>query len=161
MRDVPVIDTLRYAARLRHAGVEPRQAEGMATALNDELATSVLTKADLDERLLPIQRELTEIRTSLESRVDSLESRIDSLDLKIDSRVDGLNMRIDAQDAKFEARFDALGAKMTAMMTMMIFGFTLLTALGFYSALPRAEQVVAPAPAEQEETVAERVHAAP
>ncbi len=93
MRSVPVIDTSRYAAELRESGVEPRQADGMARALNDELAGRVLTKADLDERLLPIQHELTELGT-----------RLDAMDVKFETKFDAL-------DGKFETKFDALDKK--------------------------------------------------
>ena len=92
------------------------------------METSVLTKADLDARLLPIQGELTEIRADLTT---------------------------------MEAKFDALGTKLTAMVTMMIFGFTLLTALGFYSAIPASGQSASPAPAGQDAGRAERTRAAP
>lgn len=42
------IDTLRYANRLKEAGVEPGQAEAMARALGDELADQLATKADIN-----------------------------------------------------------------------------------------------------------------
>ncbi len=41
-----VIDTLRYANSLKAAGVEPRQAEAMSRAINDELTEGVATKRD-------------------------------------------------------------------------------------------------------------------
>ena len=43
-----VIDTLRYADRLKAAGVEPGQAEAMSRALNAELTEGLATKSDLD-----------------------------------------------------------------------------------------------------------------
>ena len=74
-----VIDTLRYADRLKAAGVETHQAEAMSRALNDELAGSVATKQDLDRA------------------VDELGGEI----AKVDAKVDAL-------DAKFDAKFGAL-----------------------------------------------------
>ena len=41
-------DTLRFANRLKEAGVEPGQAEAMARALGDELADQLATKADIN-----------------------------------------------------------------------------------------------------------------
>ncbi len=42
------IDTLRFAHRLKEAGVDPGQAEAMARALGDELADQLATKADIN-----------------------------------------------------------------------------------------------------------------
>jgi hypothetical protein len=42
------IDTLRFANRLKEAGVEAEQAEAMARALGDELADQLATKADIN-----------------------------------------------------------------------------------------------------------------
>ena len=42
-----IIDTLRYARRLKEAGVAPEQAEAMADALSEEFVPSLATKADL------------------------------------------------------------------------------------------------------------------
>ena len=42
------IDTLRFANRLKEAGVEPGQAEARARALGDELADQLATKADIN-----------------------------------------------------------------------------------------------------------------
>ena len=165
MRAVPVIDTSRYAAELRGSGVEPRQAEGMARALNNELAGRVLTKAYLDERLLPIQQELTSLGARLdvmEVKFDALdekgEARSNALDEKFETKFNALNEKFEtkfsaldekfetkfsALDEKFETKFSALDAKITVLITMMLFGFTLLTALGLYNALPRPTQTAA------------------
>ena len=42
--ETTVIDTLRFANRLKEAGVEPGQAEAMSRAFNDELLEGVATK---------------------------------------------------------------------------------------------------------------------
>ena len=42
-----IIDTLRYARRLKEAGVAPAQAEAMADALAVELVPNLVTRADL------------------------------------------------------------------------------------------------------------------
>ncbi len=41
------IDTLRFARKLRNAGLPDEQAEAMAAALGEELADHLATKADL------------------------------------------------------------------------------------------------------------------
>ena len=53
-----VIDTLRYARRLRDAGVPAEQAEAMADAIGSELVENLATKSDLDNAV-------TEIRDTL------------------------------------------------------------------------------------------------
>ena len=60
---VSVIDTLRYADRLKTAGVETRQAEAMSRALNDELAGGVATKQDLDRAVDLLRGEIGKVET--------------------------------------------------------------------------------------------------
>ena len=50
-----VIDTLRYARRLRDAGVPPEQAEAMADAIGSELVENLATKSDLDRAVAEIK----------------------------------------------------------------------------------------------------------
>lgn len=49
------IDTLRYARRLRDAGVPAEQAEAMADAIGSELVENLATKADLDTAVAEIR----------------------------------------------------------------------------------------------------------
>ena len=60
---VSVIDTLRYADRLKTAGVETRQAEAMSRALNDELAVGVATKQDLDRAVDTLKGGIAKVET--------------------------------------------------------------------------------------------------
>ena len=53
-----VIDTLKFANHLKKAGFEPRQAEGLAHALGDEMAERMVTKRDLDDAVLAINTTL-------------------------------------------------------------------------------------------------------
>jgi hypothetical protein len=104
--DSSVIDTLRYADRLKAAGVETRQAEAMSRALNDELAAGVATKQDLDRA------------------VDELRGEI----AKVDAKVDAL-------DAKFDAKFDALSGKFETQGRYVFLVLALIAALGLYNAV--------------------------
>lgn len=45
--EATVIDTLRYADRVKAAGVEPNEAQATSRALNEKLARGVVTKDDL------------------------------------------------------------------------------------------------------------------
>ena len=101
-----VIDTLRYADRLKAAGVETRQAEAMSRALNDELAGSVATKQDLDRA------------------VDELRGEI----AKVDAKVDAL-------DAKFDAKFGALSERFETQGRYVFLVLALIAALGLYNAV--------------------------
>ncbi len=69
-----VIDTLRYAVRLKEAGVEPAHAEAMPRALNDELTEGLATKADLDSAV-----------TGLNARFDAVDARFDAVDARFDA----------------------------------------------------------------------------
>ncbi|MCY4012478.1 MAG: hypothetical protein OXG82_07175 [Gammaproteobacteria bacterium] len=60
-----VIDTLRYANRLKDAGVDGRQAEAMALAINDELVSGLATKDDLNNAVGELRGELGELRAEL------------------------------------------------------------------------------------------------
>ena len=64
-----VIDTLRYANRLKDAGVEAVQAEAMAFAINDELVSGLATKADID-------RAASGLRTDLDQAVGALRDEL-------------------------------------------------------------------------------------
>ena len=104
--DSSVIDTLRYADRLKAAGVESRQAEAMSRALNDELAGGVATKQDLDRA------------------VDELRGEI----AKVDAKVDAL-------DAKFDAKFGALSERFETQGRYVFLVLALIAALGLYNAV--------------------------
>ncbi len=151
-----VIDTLRFADRLKEAGFEGPQAEGMARALGDELAERMLTRRDLQEALRPIDARFD----SMESRFDSMESRFDAMESRFDARFEAVDARFEAVDARFEAvdarfdamedkfdaKFDAMGAeirsvhrelsgKFNVLVGVMALGFTLLAGLGGYNAV--------------------------
>ncbi len=140
-----VIDTLRFADRLKAAGFEAPHAEGMARALGDELAERMLTKSDLDEALRPIYARFDAIDAqfdAIDARFVGIDARFVGIDGKfvgingkfvgidgkfeaidkkfeaIDARFDAIDVRFDAIDAKFvaiDARFDAIDAKFVAI----------------------------------------------
>ena len=55
-----IIDTLRYARRLKEAGVAPAQAEAMADALAVELVPNLVTKTDLGNAVSELKADLAE-----------------------------------------------------------------------------------------------------
>ena len=70
-----VIDTLKYADRLKDAGVEHRQAEAMSRALNDELTGGVATKDDLAQAVVELKTEITKVDAKLEAMDKKFESQ--------------------------------------------------------------------------------------
>ena len=115
-----VIDTLRFADRLKESGIEARHAEGIARAFGEELVDRVVTKRDLDEALVPLRGGIL----ALEARFDGLDPRFVAIDTKFD-----------AMDAKFEALHREVSGKFNLLATMMALGFTLVVGLGLFNAL--------------------------
>ena len=72
--DSSVIDTLRYADRLKAAGVETRQAEAMSRALNAELTGGVATKQDLDRAVDELRGEMAKV----DAKVDALSGNFET-----------------------------------------------------------------------------------
>ena len=139
-----VIDTLRYADRLKQAGVAPGQAEGMSRALNDELTEGLVTRKDLDDAVAGLKGDLGDAVAGLKSDlndavvdlkgdIDGLGNRIDVLETKFDSKFDGVDARFEAMDVKFEAmdvKFDALRSQSKYVFLVL----ALIAGLGLYNA---------------------------
>ena len=64
-----VIDTLRYARRLRDAGVPRDQAEAAADAIGSELVENLATKSDLD-------RAVAEVKGNLDKAVAEIKGTV-------------------------------------------------------------------------------------
>ncbi len=121
-----MIDTLRYADRLKAAGVETLQAEAMSRALNDELAAGVATKQDLDRAVDELRGEIAKV-----------DSKVDALDAKFDAKFDAL-------DAKFDAKFDALSGRFETQGRYVFLVLGLIAALGLYNAVTPHVAAMAP-----------------
>ena len=64
-----IIDTLRYARRLKEAGVAPAQAEAMADALAVELVPNLVTKTDLGSAVSKLEAGFKADIAALEARL--------------------------------------------------------------------------------------------
>ena len=104
-----VIDTLRYANRLKAAGVEDRQAQAMSRAINDELAGGVATKDDLAHAVVELKAEIA----------------------KVDAKFGTMDAKFDAMDEKFEA----LNGKFETQGRYVFLVLALIAALGLYNAM--------------------------
>ena len=59
------IDTLRYARKLKDAGVPPAQAEAMADAIGSEPVDQLATKADLENAVTRLEGSIRVLRWML------------------------------------------------------------------------------------------------
>lgn len=71
--EATVIDTLRYADRLKAAGVRSNQAEAMSRALNDELAGGVATRDDLNRAVDELKGEIAKV----DAKVGAIDAKFD------------------------------------------------------------------------------------
>ncbi len=133
-----LINTLRFADRLKEAGFAGAQAEALARILGDELTEQLPSKADFqtlqaDFKTLEGKFDTLEGKfDTLEGKFDTLEGKFDSLDRRLDAlegKFDSLDRRLDALEGKFgvlEAKFD--GLRYTLNLVLVLVG--LLVALG-------------------------------
>ena len=148
-----VIDTLRYADRLKAAGIEPSQAEAMSRALNAELTEGLATKADLDAATVAL-------KTELGTAIRELEHKVDAGFAVIDERFTATDAKFEAMDAKFEG----LSSQFTSQGRYVFLALALIASLGLYNAV--APLVVGKAsqqggPSQPVEATAERDNSAP
>ena len=64
-----IIDTLRYARRLKEAGVAPAQAEAMADALAVELVPNLVTRSDLGNAVSELKADIAALEARLTWRL--------------------------------------------------------------------------------------------
>ena len=110
-----VIDTLRYADSLKAAGVEPRQADAMSRALNNEIAQGVATKMDLDNAVTELKGEIVREVARVDAKLEVMDAKFEGKFEAVDARFDAMDSRFDAMDAKFEGKFEAMDSRFGAM----------------------------------------------
>ena len=126
-----LINTLRFADRLKEAGFAGPQAEALARVLGDELTEQLPSKADFQT----LQADFK----ALEAKFDGLEAKFDGLEAKfndLEGKFDTLERRFDALEGKFgvlEAKFD--GLRYTLNLVLVLVG--LLVALGLIEPLSK------------------------
>ena len=80
-------DTLKFANRLKQAGVPPQQAEAEAAAFAEVLEISfkeLVTKEDLRLTKEELRRDLKDLEMRMEAKMDRLDAKIDKLEAKVD-----------------------------------------------------------------------------
>ena len=100
-------DTLKFANRLKQAGVPPQQAEAEAAAFAEVLEISfkeLVTKEDLRLTKEELRRDLKDLEMRMEAKIDQLEAKfnikIDKLEVKFDTRIDKLEAKVDRLDTR-------------------------------------------------------------
>jgi len=68
-----IFDTLKYADRLKQAGVPPALAEAQSHALAETLEQGLVSKADLKQTELALKSDLKEVGLSLKSDLKALD----------------------------------------------------------------------------------------
>ena len=139
--EATVIDTLRYADKLKAAGVQAPQAEAMSRALNDELTGGVATKDDLNHAVGRMESNLANAVERLESK---LEGEIERMATKsdLDHAVGEMKGQINVLDAKFDALRDRVDTQSRHVFLVL----ALIAALGLYNAV--SPHINAPATAD-------------
>ncbi|MDE0658873.1 MAG: hypothetical protein OXI79_04400 [Gammaproteobacteria bacterium] len=110
-----VIDTLRYANRLKEAGVEAGQAETMSRALNDELIEGLATKGDLDNAVSELGGKIDALDAKFEVRFAGVDARFAEMEGKFDVRFAEMEGKFDVRFAGMEGKLTAMDGKLTGM----------------------------------------------
>ena len=138
-----VIDTLRYANRLKNAGVDPGQAEAMSRALNDELTEGLVTKTDLDNAVSELGGKIDALDAKLEVRLAGVDARFAEVDGKFGKmdgkfgKMDGKFGEMDGKFGEIDGKFEAVEAKIDGLRSQNRYVFlilALIVGLGLYNA---------------------------
>ena len=130
-----VIDTLRYADRLKVAGVERGQAEAMSRALNDELAGGVATKEDLAHAVGELKVEIAKVDAKVDIMDAKFDAKFDAMDIKFDAKFDAMDEKFDAKFDAMDEKFGALDGKVDTRGRYVFLVLALIAALGLYNAV--------------------------
>ena len=110
-----VIDTLRYANRLKDAGVDSGQAEAMSRALNDELTEGLATKTDLNNAVSELGGKIDALDAKFEVRFAEVDARFAEMEGKFDVRFAEMEGKFDVRFAEMEGKFAEMEGKFAEM----------------------------------------------
>ena len=132
-----VIDTLKFADRLKSAGFPPPQAEGLARVLGDELGERMVTKRDLDDAVQTINATIGVLDAKFESKFEAMDQKFEAMVQKFEAKFLALEPRFDAIDAKLESQHRESSTRFNVLFGAMALGFTLVIGLIGYSLFSR------------------------
>lgn len=134
-----VIDTLRYADRLKAAGVEPAQAEAMSRALNAELTEELVTKTDLDVSTTALRTDLdaatVAMKTDLDAATGALRTELGTDIRELERKVDAGFAAVDKRFTAMDAKFDGLSSQFATQGRYVFLVLALIASLGLYNAV--------------------------
>lgn len=130
-----VIDTLRYANSLKDAGVDARQAEAMARAINDELGSGLATKDDADELRRELDRTTGELASEIERTANDLKRAIERNTSEPRSESKRATDQLRADIVRVGVKIDRLRCKLETRGRYMFLVLALIAALGLYDAV--------------------------
>jgi Protein of unknown function (DUF1640) len=87
-------DTLAFVKRLSAAGMESRQAEALAQALNEIVFDKLATRYDLKETELGLQTNLKDLRSDLKESELGLRSDLKELEARLRAELKELELRL-------------------------------------------------------------------
>jgi DNA-binding transcriptional MerR regulator len=99
-----MIDTLKFANRLRSAGFSQEQAETFADAWAEQAREDLPSRLDLAE----IDHKITRLDGKIAQLEDKFDSKIAQLEGKFDNRIAQLEGKIDSKIAHLEGKVDKL-----------------------------------------------------
>ena len=113
-------DTVDYARKLEAAGVPSAQAELQARALNDALASSVATRADLTNLRTDIDARFAGLDARLDAKFETVDLRFVSLESRVDAKIDSVAMKLGGKIETLQWMFGVLVA-MNAAVVIQLF----------------------------------------
>lgn len=137
--DANVIDTLRFADRLKDAGFEAPKADGLARALAEELGDRVLTRIDHDAlglRIDGLDAKFEALEAKFDAKFETLEAKFEALEFKFNGRFEGLEARFEGLEARFvglESKFESLHTNLKLLTVVFAVGFSVVIGLGLYN----------------------------
>ena len=134
-----VIDTLRYANRLKDAGVGASQAEAMALAINDELVFGLATKSDVENATVALKADMDTLRADMDKAVVALRADMDKavVTLRADMERTAADTRsyVDQATAELRAELAVVKAKVETQGRYTFLVLAVVAALGLYNAV--------------------------
>jgi len=113
-------DTVDYARKLEAAGVPSAQAELQARALNDALASSVATRADLTDLRTDIDARFAGLDARLDAKFETVDLRFVSLESRVDAKIDSVALKLGGKIETLQWMFGVLVA-MNAAVVIQLF----------------------------------------